>query len=350
MAAFSAGSAGAVPAPGSAAAAASAQESVLVTGASGRTGQLVFEALLNDPRFAPKALVRSERSAKQLRKSVPGTGLDQIIICDVTSDLKRNTSTKTTSDTASTASSSQTAKSAASTASTSTSAPPLSELEACSSMVICTSAVPRISKLSLLQAVLRAPVNVLRGRKFMDFRTLRFVWKNGGYPEQVDYHGAVAQIDLARQLRMKQIVVVSSMGGTDPSNFLNSVGKNSKTGTGHGDILLWKRKAERYLVEQAAATPGLDYAIIHPGGLVDSPAGVEDFVLDVDDKLMQKKKRSICREDVAKLCVAALVHGKGQQVSLDCITVAVEDGNKPRTADEALTTFLQEQKTYNYAL
>jgi len=40
----------------------------------------------------------------------------------------------------------------------------------------------------------------------------------------------------------------SSMGGTDPDNFLNSIGKNSD-GSGDGDILLWKRKAERYLAE-----------------------------------------------------------------------------------------------------
>jgi hypothetical protein len=46
---------------------------VLVTGASGRTGQLVFAALLKDDRFEPKALVRSVKSAKKLRKAVPGT-------------------------------------------------------------------------------------------------------------------------------------------------------------------------------------------------------------------------------------------------------------------------------------
>jgi len=38
------------------------------------------------------------------------------------------------------------------------------------------------------------------------------------------------------------------MGGTDPSNFLNTIGKN-KDGTGNGDILIWKRKAEKYLIK-----------------------------------------------------------------------------------------------------
>lgn len=38
------------------------------------------------------------------------------------------------------------------------------------------------------------------------------------------------------------------MGGTDEKNFLNTIGKN-KDGTGNGDILVWKRKAEKYLIE-----------------------------------------------------------------------------------------------------
>ena len=48
------------------------------------------------------------------------------------------------------------------------------------------------------------------------------------------------------------------MGGTQPDNFLNSIGKQHD-GSG-GDILLWKRKAERYLM-----VSGLDFTIIHPG-------------------------------------------------------------------------------------
>lgn len=38
------------------------------------------------------------------------------------------------------------------------------------------------------------------------------------------------------------------MGGTDENNFLNSIGK-SKDGSGDGDILVWKRKAEKYLAQ-----------------------------------------------------------------------------------------------------
>ena len=115
-------------------------------------------------------------------------------------------------------------------------------------MIICTSAVPTISARSLLQATLKIPWNLVRGKKAVDFRSLRFKFKRNQYPELVDYIGQIAQIDLAKKLGMNHVVIVSSMGGTDPNNFLNKVGKKSD-GSGNGDILLWKRKAERYLVE-----------------------------------------------------------------------------------------------------
>ena len=44
------------------------------------------------------------------------------------------------------------------------------------------------------------------------------------------------------------VFAFSSMGGTNPNEFLNSIGKD-KNGNGNGDILQWKRKAERYLVD-----------------------------------------------------------------------------------------------------
>jgi uncharacterized protein YbjT (DUF2867 family) len=285
----------------------SAPAKILVTGASGRTGQLVFEALNLDPRFDPKALVRSESSAKKLKGMAR---LDQIVVCDVT---------ELSSDVP-------------------------SGLEGCSGLVICTSAVPRISKRSLFLALLKAPIRLIQGKKAIDFRSFRFVWKNGQYPEKVDYEGQVAQIDLAKKLKMKRVVVVSSMGGTDKENFLNSVGKD-KNGEGNGDILLWKRKAEKYLVDS-----GLEYVIIHPGGLVDTPAGEEDYVLDIDDILLKNKKRSISRADVANLCVAALGLESPTQISLDCITRPVDSKENVHSADEALADFLKEAKIYNYAL
>ena len=135
------------------------------------------------------------------------------------------------------------------------------------------------------------------------------------------------------------------MGGTDETNFLNSIGK-AKDGSGNGDILIWKRKAEKYLIES-----GLDYTIIHPGGLLDTPASQEQLMLDVDDKLIQNEKRSISRADVANLCVAALeVCNEGQSVSFDCIASEVEEGTEIKSATEALEDFLAKEVSCDYSL
>jgi len=114
--------------------------------------------------------------------------------------------------------------------------------------VICTSAVPMISKLSIVKAFLKIPFNLIRGKKSISPGSLKFKWKAGQYPEKVDYLGQMAQIDMAKKIGVEHVVIVSSMGGTDPNNFLNSIGKD-QDGRGNGDILLWKRKAEKYLIE-----------------------------------------------------------------------------------------------------
>lgn len=282
-------------------------ETVLVTGASGRTGSLVFDALSKHPDYLPKALVRSKKSAKSLQKKIPNIDLGQIIVSDIT-ELENDQ--------------------------------PL-DIHA-ESLIICTSAVPTVDKLSLVLAFLKIPFNLIRRKKAVDFRTLKFVWKNKQYPELVDYEGQKKTIDLAKRVGVKQVIVVGSMGGTDPSNFLNQIGKK-KDGSGNGDILLWKRKAEKYLVES-----GLDYTIIHPGGLIDTPAGKEKFILDVNDVLLENKKRSISRADVANLCVASLSVARGKKIAFDCITQEGKEGEEIPSAEKALADFLAEGKVYNY--
>ena len=185
----------------------------LVTGAAGRTGRLVFSKLQQDRRFSPVAMVRTDKSGRKLIQET-GCGLDQVVVCDVT-QLKSTDPPKCVGTKA---------------------------------MVICTSAVPVISVRSLIRNTLLIPWNLARGKKAVDFRSLRFKFKRNQYPEKVDYEGQVKQIDMAKQLGVEHVVVVSSMGGTDTENFLNKVGKRPD-GSGNGDILLWKRKAERYLAE-----------------------------------------------------------------------------------------------------
>lgn len=91
---------------------------------------------------------------------------------------------------------------------------------------------------------------------------------------------------------------------------------------------------------------GLDYTIIHPGGLIDMPGGVQELELDVDDNLFYKQQRTcISREDVADLCVSSLTLGQGKQVSLDCTSKEVEPGKIRRSTEEALLAFLEESRS-----
>lgn len=283
----------------------------MVTGAGGQTGRLVLKKLEDDSRYEPKALVRTEDSAKRLVQGDINVPLEHVIISDITSPTFEEDLP--------------------------------SGLEGLEAMIICTSAVPRISQRSLLKAVLLAPWNVIRRKKPIDFSRLQFKWKHKGSPEIVDYYGQIKQFNLAKKLGVKHVVLISSMGVTDRHHFLNNVGKK-KDGSGDGDILVWKRKAERCLVES-----GLDYTILHPGGLVDGPGGVQELEFDVDDKMFASHPQmGIRREDLADLCVSALELGKGKKVSFDCIAHVVEDGQIRRNTDLTLQSFLEEAKTANY--
>jgi len=72
---------------------------------------------------------------------------------------------------------------------------------------------------------------------------------------QVDWLGQKTQIDLAKEAGVKQIVIVGSMGGTDENHMLNSIG--------NGKILIWKRKAEQYLIDSGLQRSPINNA--YPG-------------------------------------------------------------------------------------
>ncbi|CAM9364896.1 unnamed protein product, partial [Ectocarpus sp. 12 AP-2014] len=72
------------------------------------------------------------------------------------------------------------------------------------------------------------------------------------------------------------------------------------------------RKAEEYLIAS-----GMTYTIIHPGGLLDKEGGKRQLVLDIDDKMLERKSRSIPRADVAQLCVECLEIDAAKNRSFD---------------------------------
>jgi uncharacterized protein YbjT (DUF2867 family) len=130
-----------------------------------------------------------------------------------------------------------------------------------------------------------------------------FGYQPGGYPKEVDWEGGRTAIDAAVKSGVKHVIYVGSMGGTKPSHFLNTMGG--------GDILLWKRKAELYLIKS-----GLPYTIIHPGGLLPHfsgkpvPGGHRELLVGVNDVMMENPRESRCvpREDLAEVVVQCALH------------------------------------------
>lgn len=213
----------------------SGKSTVLVTGAGGRTGQIVYKKLKeSSDKYVARGLVRTEESKQKIG------GADDLYVGDI-----RNFDSIV---------------------------PAIQGIDA---LIILTSAVPKMK-----------PGSDPSGRP-------EFYFEEGSYPEQVDWIGQRNQIDAAKAAGVKQIVLVGSMGGTNPNHPLNSLGK--------GNILIWKRKAEQYLADS-----GLPYTIIRAGGLQDKEGGIRELLIGKDDELLQTDTKTIARSDVAEVCIQAL--------------------------------------------
>ena len=225
---------------------------VFVTGAGGQTGQALFRKLLARDDFEPVGAVRTEASKEALIKS--GVPADSIVVADVTNAVSVRKACK-----------------------------------GCVAFCIATSAKPAPS-----------------GDTTKDGKPI-FCFPNG-QPEQVDWIGQKNQIDAAKdENENMHVVICSSMGGTDPGNRLNAFGRETlPDGSSRGgDILLWKRKAEKYLIDS-----GLPYTIVHPGGLINEPGNERELVLGIDDSQDGTESRSVPREDVAEVMMQSLLHSE----------------------------------------
>lgn len=133
---------------------------------------------MQSSQYYPLGLVRTETSAKKLMKEIDHCGLENVWVCDVTKlDPKSDNGFPNG----------------------------LVDAEA---MVICTSAVPKMRKRSLVKALAKIPFKVATGKKAFNFRDLEFYYNKGQHPELVDYEGQKAQIDLAKKLGVKHVVLV----------------------------------------------------------------------------------------------------------------------------------------------
>lgn len=142
---------------------------VLVTGASGRTGGIVFKLLKDDPnQFNVTGLVRSKDKASESLGSTEGL---------VEGDITKPESLE-------------------------------SAISGKDALVLLTSAIPRMNP----------PV---------EGQPPSFYYDAGGMPEDVDWIGACNQIDIAKKLGLSHIVFVGSMGSTDENNQLNKLGNGN---------------------------------------------------------------------------------------------------------------------------
>lgn len=249
---------------------ASASRRVFVGGAGGQTGQHVFRKLQALPGYEPVGSVRTEQSRSVLVES--GFPSDSVIVCDVTNRESC-----------------------------------IAAMKGCDAVVICTSAKP-------------APT----GEVDKETGKPKFGFPNG-QPEKVDWIGQKNQIDAAKLIsKNMHIVLCSSKGGTNPDNSLNAFGKETlEDGTTQGgDILKWKRKAEKYLIDS-----GLPYTIVHPGGLINEPGGERELCLGIDDKNDLTENNNVPREDVAEVMVQALQHDEYRGRSFDLVSKPTGEGS-----------------------
>jgi len=80
------------------------------------------------------------------------------------------------------------------------------------------------------------------------------------------------------------------------------------------NILVWKRKAEAFLVAS-----GLNYTIIHPGGLLDQKGGERELVLDVDVDILALLARRFAREDLSAIVASDNIFKLAHEMSCQVV-------------------------------
>jgi len=162
-------------------------------------------------------------------------------------------------------------------------------IEDCQTLIIVTSAVPQM----------KAPPK--------EGERPEFTYPENATPEMIDYQGQVNQIDMAKQAGVNHIILMGSMGGTDENHPLNKLG--------NGNILIWKRKAEQYLIDS-----GIDYTIIRAGGLLNEPGGKRKLLVGKNDTLLKRESPTIPREDVADVIVQAVFLPQARNKAFDLVS------------------------------
>lgn len=126
-------------------------------------------------------------------------------------------------------------------------------------------------------------------------------------PEHIDYGGVVNLVEAAKAANVQHVLLVSSIGATDPTHPVNQFGR----------VLEWKLKGENHL-----RASGLSYTIVRPGGLTDDPGGQAALQIGQGDTLSGR----ITRADTAEVCLQALAHPTTFGTTFEIIAA---DGSPP---------------------
>lgn len=242
---------------------------VVVTGAASGVGFALFKKLNKNKNYYPIGLVTSNRDARRLIDL--GIESNQIFRGDIT--LKDSLK---------------------------------GLFEGATKAVLCTSATPKKRLLFLIISFIWG----LFGRTLIPSSSDLY-YPNGGQPYDIDYIGQCNIIDTAVESKVEHIVMLGSMGGYRGSKN-NNIGRASKDASPKvGNVLKWKRAAERYLMKRCYFT------IVHAATLTDEKGGEREIVWDTDDALLRTNFRKIPKEDVAEVLLQALHYKEAIGRSID---------------------------------
>lgn len=248
---------------------------VLVTGAEKpfSVGYFVFKKLLEKKSFYPIALLENEASKKHLLKL--GATDDQLRI----GDIRKKDSIK-------------------------------GKFKDAKKAILCSSSVP-CKKFGFH---LRNLFRTITFRKKLTADIGDLYYPKDRTPYLIDYIGQRHVIDEMMKEGAEHIILLGNMGGYRGSK-VNNIGRDSSNKDQKlGNVLKWKRAAERYLMKRCFFT------IIHAGTLTDDPGGQREVIWDVDDALLRTNLRKIPKEDAAEVLIQALLWKEAIGRSIDVAT------------------------------
>lgn len=119
-------------------------------------------------------------------------------------------------------------------------------------------------------------------------------------PKRVDYEGVVNLVEASIASKIQRFILISSISVTHANHPMNCFGR----------ILEWKLMGENALRDS-----GLSYAIIRPGGLVESSDGQKSLVVDQGDKLLG----TISRTALAEICLCTADYPDNLRMTFEVI-------------------------------